>query len=567
MGGEAQAVVDGALVGVEDAAQDQVGARRELGGDLGLAAAQQEGADLGLELAGDEGVAELDAAGVAGGELLAPAEQAGVAEVREAPQLEQAIFDGGAAEGDPPAGLQGEGGGGGGGGGVLDRLGLVEDEDIPRFFGEDLLVEAQEGVAGEGDAVAGGEGARGAVIEVNAQAGAKSGQLGGPIVQGAGRGDDEAAAAKCTQCLQGLAEAHVVGQQRADAGVAQEAQPVDALALIITQGGLQVGGEGGRGNVGITVEQGGEAGELGAGRGVEGAREGGGGGAGPARELAGELAGGEVLLEHGAMFLEPGLGQPREATADAVDGHGAGAPGLDDGLGGDGELLAGAALGLEVDGEAALVGGPHGGEVEALGEDDLVLALVDDRRELVELDGVADRVDRGGGAGGGGEGRGERGGGDRGRGGGSLAIGGGAGARRGVEELLAGGVEGAGGGDDMNAGRRCGAFAAPGGPGPDDAGDGLGVDLQGPALGAAADQAHCAVVGEGDAAVPEVGRGGRTDLVEHSFEHGPWARTTGRVQASPGADARANHHRRGGPRPGGALSRRPERRSSPRAAP
>jgi hypothetical protein len=87
VGGEAQAVVDGALLRVEGAAKDQVGARRELAGDLGLAAAQHEGADLGLQLGGGARLAGLDAAGVAGDEVLAPAEQAGVAEVREAPQL------------------------------------------------------------------------------------------------------------------------------------------------------------------------------------------------------------------------------------------------------------------------------------------------------------------------------------------------------------------------------------------------------------------------------------------------------------------------------------------------
>jgi hypothetical protein len=135
-------------------------------------------------------------------------------------------------------------------------------------------------------------------------------------VQGAGRRDHEGATAKCTQCLQGLAEAHVVGQQGADARVAEQAQPVDTLTLIIPQGGGQVGGEGGRGDLGEAVEQGGEAGELGTRGRIEGARERGGGGTCPARQLTGGLARGEVLLEHGAVFVEPGLWQPREATID-----------------------------------------------------------------------------------------------------------------------------------------------------------------------------------------------------------------------------------------------------------
>jgi hypothetical protein len=285
VGGQAQAVVDAALLRVEDDAQDQLGARRELGGDLGLAAAQHERAQLGLQLGGGAHVAGLERAGVAGQELLAPAEQAGVEEVREGPQLEQAVLDRGAGEGDAPLRLQRERGGGGGGGRLFDRLGLVEHDGVPRLRGEQLLIEAEERVAGERD-VGALEGAFGAVEQVDREVGPEPGELVLPVVQGAGRGDDEGAAGDRTQGLQGLAEAHVVGQQGADAGVAQQAQPVDAAALVVAQARLEAVRQRGGFDVGEVADERAQTGELRRRRGVERVAQRGGGGPGPARQLA-----------------------------------------------------------------------------------------------------------------------------------------------------------------------------------------------------------------------------------------------------------------------------------------
>ena len=71
-----------------------------------------------------------------------------------------------------------------------------------------------------------------------------------PVAQQADRGDDQRRLAQAAgvffdldvgQCLQGLAQAHVVGQDTAQAVGAQKLQPVQALLLVGAQLGLQAG--------------------------------------------------------------------------------------------------------------------------------------------------------------------------------------------------------------------------------------------------------------------------------------------------------------------------------------
>ena len=76
----------------------------------------------------------------------------------------------------------------------------------------------------------------GAVIQrTPCSAGPEARELRLPVGEHAGRADDERRPLERAERLQRLAEAHVVGEHAAEAGAAQEGEPVDALALVGAQ--------------------------------------------------------------------------------------------------------------------------------------------------------------------------------------------------------------------------------------------------------------------------------------------------------------------------------------------
>ncbi len=350
-GGGADGLVDVALLVLELAVEDGLDAGGQLGGDVLLEAAEDEGADLVAQALGGAGVAVGDGAGEALVEGGAAAEEAAVGEVELAPQLVEAVLDGGAGEGDAEAGLDGVGGAGHLAVGVLDGLGLVEDDGVPAGGGQGVGVEAEDGVGGEGEVGRGVEGAAGAVVDGGAEAGAEAGDLGGPVVDDAARADHQRAAADGGEGLHGLAEAHVVGEHRAEPGVAEEAEPAHPAALVRPQLGGQVGGEGRLGDVALGLEQGGEAGvALGAGV-IELVAQLDQGGERRGLHLAVVALGGEEVGDAGAVAREP---VDRERSPAAVVERHQGEPVLPGaehggGVGAAGRGAVGLAFGLQLE--------------------------------------------------------------------------------------------------------------------------------------------------------------------------------------------------------------------------
>jgi hypothetical protein len=64
-----------------------------------------------------------------------------------------------------------------------------------------------------------------------------------PAEEHGGRRDDERAAGEGAERLERLPEAHVVGEEGAEAGVGEEAQPVDARVLVVAELGAEIRGE------------------------------------------------------------------------------------------------------------------------------------------------------------------------------------------------------------------------------------------------------------------------------------------------------------------------------------
>ena len=135
-------VVEAALGGLEFDDEFVFGARGQLGGGLGFGAAEQEVADAAVELA-EGGGGFFVILPAEGGQS---AEKAGLGEGEEAPEIGQAVFDGGAGEDEAVAGDESTGGEGGLAGGVFDVLAFVEDDGIPGFGAEPVSVEAELGV-------------------------------------------------------------------------------------------------------------------------------------------------------------------------------------------------------------------------------------------------------------------------------------------------------------------------------------------------------------------------------------------------------------------------------------
>src|SRR5690606_20362140 len=130
-------LVQGGLFGGEGDRPVGLGLGRQFGRDAGggLAAARQERPHQPRQPLARCGAAGLDGPGPAGAEAGQRAEQAGGGPVEDGPQVRQVVLDGGAGEGDAGGGGDVAQGAGGGRGGVLDVLGLVGDDQVPRVRG------------------------------------------------------------------------------------------------------------------------------------------------------------------------------------------------------------------------------------------------------------------------------------------------------------------------------------------------------------------------------------------------------------------------------------------------
>ncbi len=255
----AHGVVDGALGLREHAVQHDVGARRQLGRHLRLAAAQHERAQALAQPLRRFGLAARDRARDAFVEVATPAEQAGVQEVHLAPQLLEAVLDRRAGERDAALRVQRERRARDLAVGVLDRLRLVEHHQLPANRGELLRIEPQQRVGRERHRRAIFQLAIDAVIRVHFELRSEARDLVAPVREHARGRNDERARAEGRQRLQRLAEAHVVGEQRAEPGAAEEVKPAHAGGLITAQARSELGREGHLGQRSEVVEQCGEA--------------------------------------------------------------------------------------------------------------------------------------------------------------------------------------------------------------------------------------------------------------------------------------------------------------------
>ena len=125
----AEGFVQGPLFGTQFHQTHRLGARRQVFEHLRLGPPENEGLDEGLEdVAGVLVALDLDGPDEPLVEAFLGAEQAGIDEAEQIPELREPVFDGRARADHAKAAHQAHGGGGPLRGGVLDHLGLVQDD-------------------------------------------------------------------------------------------------------------------------------------------------------------------------------------------------------------------------------------------------------------------------------------------------------------------------------------------------------------------------------------------------------------------------------------------------------
>ena len=244
-------LVEADLLGGHRAVVELVDAVGQLGGDgrLGLGATEHEDAVEGPQrlLALGPAALAVAVAGERGDELRPGADQAGVGEVEDRPEVAEAVLDRRAGEGEPGAGGQAAELLGGVVGRVLDGLGLVEDDAVP-LDGLERLDVADGGAVGGDDDVGLGRlgrdlvlvGPGRAVVHHDPELGREPGRLGRPVADDRGRGDDQRGrpagrADEVGEDRGGLAQAHVEGEAAAEAGGVEEPEPGQRLGLVAAQ--------------------------------------------------------------------------------------------------------------------------------------------------------------------------------------------------------------------------------------------------------------------------------------------------------------------------------------------
>src|SRR5690606_14205905 len=222
----------------------------QVSGDVRLEAAQDEGADGRAQARHRLLVATLDGPRHLLFVGLEAAEQPRRDEVEDAPDLAEAILDGRARQGEEPLARELLGRAGRVAHRVLDVRRLVEDDVAQAEAREQPLVPAQERVAR--DHHVGRLEGLAALFTVRAlpddglEARRELLDLAGPVGHDRGRGDDEGELALLLALgpgqerdgLQGLTEAHVVGEDAAAAELVDAGEPAEALLLVGPQGGL-----------------------------------------------------------------------------------------------------------------------------------------------------------------------------------------------------------------------------------------------------------------------------------------------------------------------------------------
>ena len=258
------------MFAVEIDEDDVFGARRQLGGDLGLGAAQHEVADAAAETSSGGRVF----GGILAAETGLGAEEAGLRKGEEAPEIKETIFDRRAGERDAVRGGDGARDGGGLARRVFDELSFVENDRIPVVAVKPRGVQAELSVVDdEQGAAIRGAGHFGAVgnerrEDFSGEFGRETFGLGEPAVHDALGADDEGAkrffigAARLSggvgvglvqepgEGLHGFTETHVVGQNTAEAAGREVREKLKPFFLIRAQGGAQAGGKRRGGNRG-----------------------------------------------------------------------------------------------------------------------------------------------------------------------------------------------------------------------------------------------------------------------------------------------------------------------------
>ncbi len=237
-------LVEADLLGRHRAVVELVDAVGQLGGDLGLALGAAEHED-----AVERPQRRLALARQLGDERGPGADEAGVGEVEDGPQVAEAVLDRRAGEGDAGAGRDAAQLLGGLVGRVLDGLRLVEHDPAPGDGGQGLDVADRGAVGGDDDVGAGdrvgrarGAAARGwrrgarRTSRPGVKRAASAAQLpttaGGAMTRA---GPSPARAGQVGEHGGRLAEAHVERQAAAELDRVEEAEPGERLGLVAAQ--------------------------------------------------------------------------------------------------------------------------------------------------------------------------------------------------------------------------------------------------------------------------------------------------------------------------------------------
>ena len=229
---------------------DDLGTRWQLVQYLRLQAAQQKGPDQPAQgVALGRARIPLQGGDETLGEAVLAAEQSWVEDAHQAPELAQMVFDRGAGGGDTGIGLDPSHRQRSLRLGILYRLGFVEHQRGKTDFGEGLDIDGQQAVTDQqhrtGRESIEGSAAIAVAVGDDLQRRRKSIQFIAPVADHGGGGHDQRRALGCScrqhcQCLDGLAQAHVVGQAGAAAPIRQTHHPAIAVKLIVAQFHLQI---------------------------------------------------------------------------------------------------------------------------------------------------------------------------------------------------------------------------------------------------------------------------------------------------------------------------------------
>ena len=187
-------------------------------------------------------------------ELGLVAEKAGVQEVHDGPQLTDVVLDRRARERDPVVGRSERAARDWRVSGILDVLRLVENDSGPRDLFQLIDIAMQERIAGDDERVARGlldeflaACARQSMMDEHRKLGSKTRRFLPPVADHRSGADQEhravdavgAVAFEQRESLDGLSEAHIVGQTGAQSVLSKESEPGESAHLIRPQSALK----------------------------------------------------------------------------------------------------------------------------------------------------------------------------------------------------------------------------------------------------------------------------------------------------------------------------------------